>query len=123
MQRENYLPKKIHLPKVFFSIKAIKNTFGNVYSWEDYNANVWTNLLHFSLRVFNSYDAYIIIEDKKFQNLNKTEIFMHFAAIVCKIDWIFFFQFQQSGLNLMKLVDVYDTYIHYTTYVSKLQHH
>ena len=115
MQKENDLPKKNRSYKRFFFNKSdgtYKNTLGNVYLWEDYNKNVWTNLLHFSLRAFNSYDAYILIEDRKFQNLNKAEISMHFAAIVCKFDCIFF-HFQLSGLNLMKLVNLYDIYTIY----------
>ena len=62
-----WFAKNITSSKVNFTIKAIgvyKNTFRNIYFWEDCNAYFWTNLWYFSLSVVNSYDASILVEDK-----------------------------------------------------------
>ena len=59
--------EKITSSKDSFTIKAIvtyRNTFGNVYFWEDCNAYFWTNLLYFSLSVVNSYDVFISVKVK-----------------------------------------------------------
>ena len=67
MLRVKCFTEKNTFCKVNFISKALgtyRNTFGNVYFGEDCNTYFLTNLLCFSLSAVNSYNAYILVEDK-----------------------------------------------------------